>query len=153
MWAPRERMEGVEFVYTVGMDRESIAERLDEASSGVLSLADDGRAYAVPVHVTLDRGAGRLLFRLSDDEHSEKMRFVETTDEGTFICYDDCGDESWSIMARGSVRILPDEELPDDATLNEMYGSVRVFDENVSDLHLHIVELSLDELTGRETAR
>ncbi|WP_411962836.1 pyridoxamine 5'-phosphate oxidase family protein [Haloferax sp. YSMS24] len=146
-------MEDVEFVYTVGMDDETIAERLDEASSGVLSLASDGNAYAVPVHVTLDSGGNRLLFRLSDDEHSEKMQFVKTTGEATFICYDDCGDESWSIMARGSVRVLPDEELPDDATLNKLYGSVRVFDENVSDLKLHIVELSLDELTGRETAR
>ena len=146
-------MEDIEYVYTVGMDDETIAERLDESSSGVLSLADDGRAYAVPVHVTLDRDGGRLLFRLSDDDHSEKMAFVETTDEATFICYDDSGDESWSIMARGSVRILPDDELPNDATLNAMYGGVRVFDEEVGDLKLHIIELTLDELTGRETAQ
>ena len=34
-----------------------------------------------------------------------------------------------------------------------MYGGVRVFDEEVDDLQLHIVELEYDELTGRETAR
>ncbi|KAB1196845.1 MULTISPECIES: pyridoxamine 5'-phosphate oxidase family protein [Haloferax] len=146
-------MEDIEYVYTVGMDDETIAERLDEASSGVLSLADDGRAYAIPVHVTLDEEGGRLLFRLTDDTHSEKMQFVEKTNEATFICYDDCGDESWSVMARGTVRVLPDDEMPDEATINELYGEVRVFDEDVRDLQLHIVELTLDELTGRETPR
>ncbi|WP_416839124.1 pyridoxamine 5'-phosphate oxidase family protein [Haloferax sp. DFSO52] len=146
-------MEDIEYVYTVGMDAKTVAARLDESPSGVLSLADGGRAYAIPVHVTFDDAGGRLLFRLSDDGHSEKMAFVETTDEATFICYDDCGDESWSIMARGTVRVLPNEDLPDDATINELYGDVRIFDEDVTDLKLHIIELTIDELTGRETPR
>ncbi|KTG19461.1 pyridoxamine 5'-phosphate oxidase family protein [Haloferax profundi] len=146
-------MKDIRYVYTVGMDAEDISRRLDEASSGILSLADDNRAYGIPVHVSLDEENGRLLFRLTDDGHSEKFEYIETTDEATFICYEDAGKDSWSIMARGSIRVLPDDELPDEATINEMYGGVRVFDEAVDDLQLHIVELVYDELTGRETAR
>lgn len=146
-------MKDIRYVYTVGMDAETIARRLDDASSGVLSLADDSRAYAVPAHVYLDEDGGRLLFRLTDDGDSEKFEFIDATDEATFICYEDAGKDSWSIMARGSVRVLPDDELPDESTINEMYGGVRVFDEEVDDLQLHIVELEYDELTGRETAR
>ncbi|KAB1189001.1 MULTISPECIES: pyridoxamine 5'-phosphate oxidase family protein [Haloferax] len=146
-------MRDIRYVYTVGMDAAAISKRLDEASSGVLSLADGNRSYAIPVHVHLDEPAGRLLFRLTDDGHSKKLDYIEKTDEATFICYEDAGKDSWSIMARGPIRVLPDEDLPDETTINRLYGGVRVFDEDVDDLKLHIVELVYDELTGRETAR
>ncbi|ELZ84206.1 hypothetical protein C455_00847 [Haloferax larsenii JCM 13917] len=146
-------MDDIRYVYTVGLDDDEVAERLANASSGILSLADDGRAYGVPVHVAYDAGGGRLLFRLTDDGDSEKFDFVEATTEATFVCYEDAGKDSWSIMARGSVRTLPDDEVPDDATINELFGGVRIFDEEIDDLQVHLVELDFDELTGRETAR
>ncbi|ELZ91641.1 hypothetical protein C440_15044 [Haloferax mucosum ATCC BAA-1512] len=146
-------MRDINYVYTVGMDDETVAERLADASSGVLSLADGNRSYAIPAHVHHDADGGRLLFRLTDDGTSEKFAFIEATDEATFVCYDDAGADSWSILARGPVRLIPDDERPDDATINERYGGVRVFDEEIDDLDIHIVELELDELTGRETAR
>ncbi|MFC7128757.1 pyridoxamine 5'-phosphate oxidase family protein [Haloferax chudinovii] len=146
-------MRDIRFVYTVGTDPETVAERLSSASSGVLSLADGGRSYAIPAHVSYDPDGGRLLFRLTDDGGSEKLAFIEETEEATFVCYEDEGKDSWSVMARGPIRVLPDDERPDAATINELFGGVRVFDEEVDDLEFHLVELELDELTGRETAR
>ncbi|AFK18655.1 pyridoxamine 5'-phosphate oxidase family protein [Haloferax mediterranei ATCC 33500] len=147
-------MKNIRYVYTVGMKPEAVAERLAEASSGVLSLADGSRSYAIPAHVHHDAEGERLLFRLTDDGTSKKFEFIEATDEATFVCYEDAGTDSWSIFARGPIRVLPDDERPDETTINEMYGGgVRVFDEEIDDLEVHIVELELDELTGRETAR
>ncbi|MFC7204196.1 pyridoxamine 5'-phosphate oxidase family protein [Haloferax namakaokahaiae] len=146
-------MENVRYVYTVGMDDDEIATRLQRADAGVLSLAADGRAYAIPVHVHYDRAGGRLLFRLSDDGHSEKFEFVESTDEATFTSYGDEGEDSWSIVARGEIHRLPDDELPDDTTLNTVYRPLRVFDEDIADIELVPLELVLGELTGRKTAR
>ncbi|WP_396610246.1 pyridoxamine 5'-phosphate oxidase family protein [Haloferax sp. S1W] len=146
-------MDNIEYVYTVGMDDEEVETRLSDASSGVLSLADDGLAYGVPAHVAFDANGGRLLFRLTDDGKSEKFEFIETTTEATFVCYEDAGKDSWSIVARGPIRTLPDDQIPDDATINDLFGGVRVFDEEIDDLRIHIVELDFDELTGRKTAR
>ncbi|WP_410765255.1 pyridoxamine 5'-phosphate oxidase family protein [Haloferax sp. DFSO60] len=146
-------MENVRYVYTVGMDDEEVAMRLQDADSGVLSLAADNRAYAIPVHVHYDDESERLLFRLSDDGRSEKFEFIDSTEEATFICYGDEGEDSWSIIARGAIRRLPDDELPDETTLNTVYRSLRVFDEDIADLKLVPLELVPEKLTGRKTAR
>lgn len=146
-------MDNIRYVYTVGMDDDEVAAKLTTVGSGVLSLAADDCAYAIPVHVSYDQPGNRLLFRLSDDGRSEKFSFIESTAEATFICYGESGEDSWSIIARGPVHVLPDDELPDDTTLNRVYSPLRVFDENISDIKLVPLELVLKELTGRKTAQ
>ncbi|WP_335343098.1 pyridoxamine 5'-phosphate oxidase family protein [Halomontanus rarus] len=68
------------------MDDERIEERLERRETGVLALAADGSAYAIPVaHHYEDES---LYVRLADDGSSTKMTYLEKTDEACFTLYD-----------------------------------------------------------------
>jgi hypothetical protein len=140
-------LEHVEFVYTAGMDEEELDEWLREGETGVLALADGGRAYAVPVSYYYDGEA--LFFRLGDDAHSKKLDFVETTAEACFLRYGLDGEDSWSVIATGQLR--RDDDALDAETINERFTSLRVFDEAIDDLELVMFRLDIETLTGRRT--
>lgn len=146
-------MEHVEYAYTVGMDDGEVRAALDGGDVGVLSLADDGRAYGIPVHFHYDGES--LYLRLIDDGHGEKMGFVEATREASFLVYGlgDGGEESWSVVASGPLRQLTGEERAafDDATINEQFGPMRIFGEAIADVDVAIYELDADSITGRRT--
>lgn len=145
-------MDNIQYVYTVGMDDAEVERRLREAETGVLSLADEGRAYAVPVHSFYR--AGRLVFRLTDDGHSEKLAFVETTTEACFVVYGATNGDSWSVLAQGAIRRLPPEAADsyDAEAINRRFGPARIFDEDVADTDVAIYELDVETVTGRRTS-
>ncbi|MDS0295579.1 pyridoxamine 5'-phosphate oxidase family protein [Halogeometricum luteum] len=145
-------MDSIEYVYTFGMSDEEVDERLRSESAGVLSLADDGVAYGVPVCHYYDGDS--LLFRLSDDEDSRKLDVAEATTEASFVLFDAAGrDVSWSVVATGSLRRLSEEERAayDATELNERFGPLRVFDENVDEIDLVLYEMEITTLLGRRT--
>ena len=143
-------MKHVDYVYTVGMTESDLERRLDAAETGVLSLADGGRAYAVPVHCQYE--AGTVLVRLTDDDTSEKLAFLETTTEACFVCYQATNGESWSIVVRGPVEAVSDEEY-DAAIINERFGPARLFDEDVAETDVAVYALRAASITGRRTPR
>jgi len=66
---------------------------------GVMALARDGRAYAVPLFYAYDGTSVYLHSR-----HGEKDGFVDGTAEGCFVVVDVQGDDDWaSVQARGRV--------------------------------------------------
>lgn len=145
-------MDHVDYTYTTGMSDEELTERLDEESFGVLSLARDDEAYAIPVG--LHYNGERVLFRLSDDEDSEKLRFLESTERASLLLYEAPGErDSWSVLIRGPVRKLPEDEQAEisDAELNEWFAPFRVFDEAIEDVEFALYELEPDTITGRKT--
>ncbi|SFR63242.1 pyridoxamine 5'-phosphate oxidase family protein [Halogeometricum limi] len=146
-------MRDIEYVYTLGMDEDEVDERLREEAAGVLSLADGGTAYAVPVSHYYDGES--LFFRFGDDDHSEKLAFAESTTEASFVVFgvEDRG-VSWSIVATGTLREFPDYEREDydAAELNDRFGPIRVFDETVEDVEIRLFELQIATLTGRKTS-
>lgn len=146
-------MDHIEYVYTVGMSDGEIGRRLREEPAGVLAFADAGEAYAVPVSHYWDEAAGRLVFRLGDDDHSRKLAYAATTTEASYVLYGVDDDGSWSVMARGSLVELDEEEAEayDAATINERFDAFRVFDEDVADLEIRPFALDVRELTGRRT--
>lgn len=144
-------MRDVEYVYTGGMTETEVDDRLRSSETGVLSLADGGRAYAVPVSYHYDDGS--IFLRLGDDDHSEKLELVETTEEACFVVYGvDEPDESWSVVVTGTLREVPDDDEAYDPTeINERFSSLRVFDEAVDELDVVLYELRISEVTGRRT--
>ncbi len=144
-------MEHIEYVYTVGMSEEDVERHLSDAETGVLSLADGSRAYAVPVHCKYEDGV--LLFRLTDDDDSEKLAFLDATTEACFVVYEATNGDSWSVLARGSVAPVDDPAAYDDAAINERFGPARVFDEDVDDTDVRLFELDVVSVTGRRTPR
>ncbi|QIB74395.1 pyridoxamine 5'-phosphate oxidase family protein [Halogeometricum borinquense] len=144
-------MDHIEFVYTLGMTDEEIEKRLQTETAGVLSLADEGRAYGVPVSHHYDGES--LFFRLGDDDHSKKLEFVETTKEACFVLFGVDGDDSWSILVAGTLSELSGDERKefDAATINDWFGSFRVFDEAIDEIELTLFEMEISSVTGRKT--
>jgi hypothetical protein len=184
-------MENVEYVYTGGMTEREVSERLREETTGVLALADEGRAYALPVGFAWDEADGRLLFRLGDDGRARKIGVAATTTEATFLLYDaPSATESWSVVVTGPIgELSPADlaELPtgrpgagdgdedrdgdgdgdtgggtgdagdgsggdvDETWVNERFGPLRLFDEEVTDVDVRLYALSIEEVIGRRT--
>lgn len=144
-------MEHIEFVYTVGMSEEDVEQHLTDAETGVLSLADESRAYAVPVHCKYENGV--LVFRLTDDADSEKLAFLDATTEACFVLYEATNGNSWSVVVRGPVSLVEDAEQYDEAAINERFGPARIFDEDIGDTEVRLYELDAESVTGRQTPR
>jgi len=141
-------MDHVEYVYTSGMTESDIDDRLRAGEHGVLGLAEDNEAYAIPLSYHYD--GSRLLLRVSDhDEESEKSRFLETTETATFVCYEASTKESWSIHVRGPVEKWEDDI--DETTLNEWFQPFRVFDEATENVGFSLYDLGMETVIGRET--
>ncbi len=150
--SPIDGMDPSDYTYTFGMSHEEATERLRETLTGVLSLANEGEAYAVPVAHYYEDGA--LYLRLGDHPGSEKLTFAESTTRASYLVYDHdpSRDESWSVLVRGTLDPISETEEPDAATLDERYTALRVFGEAVDELDVVILRLAIDELTGRRTS-
>ena len=140
-------MEHVEYVYTFGMTDEEADQYLRDGEVGVLSLADDGDAYAVPVGYHYD--GQRLLVRLGERDDSTKMEYLENTGTATLVVYEKEDERSsWSLLVRGKLVELPPET---DREINEQFEPFRLFGESVADVDAAVFELRMDEVTGRRT--
>ncbi|WP_254536310.1 pyridoxamine 5'-phosphate oxidase family protein [Halomarina litorea] len=146
-------MEHVDYTYTVGMTDEEVADHLRTETSGVLSLARDGDAYALPVSYHYDGES--LYLRLTEDGHSKKMAFLTATDEACFLLYDVEGEDSWSIVVTGGLRRLTAEEdgALAEAGVHAKFAPLRVFDEDIDDVEIAVYELATTAVTGRRTGR
>lgn len=146
-------MDLTDHLYTIGMSEEEVTTRLQDAEAGVLSLATDGDAYAVPLSFFYDGTS--VYFRLGDDgDASRKIASAESTDEACFVVYDvENGDESWSVVVRGPIRRVADPEGHgfDERTVRDRFGALRVFDEAVEDVEIVLFELDIRTITGRRT--
>ncbi|SMO61579.1 pyridoxamine 5'-phosphate oxidase family protein [Halorubrum cibi] len=141
-------MDHVEYVYTAGMTESEIEDRLRSGEHGVLGLANDGDAYAIPLSYHYD--GDRLLLRVSEhDDESEKGRFLETTETATFVCYEASTNESWSIHVRGPIREWKTDV--DETTVNEWFQPFRLFDEAVSSVEFTLYEIGMKTVIGRKT--
>lgn len=150
-------MEDIEYVYTRGMSDSELTERLAGTNTGVLSLAIDGDAYAIPLahHYEDDH----LYLRLGLTEDSKKRRFIEETTTATYVVYEDSGSggswdpDSWSVIATGRIVELPatDEAEYDPAAINREFYALRVFDEAIDEIEIALFEFEIDSLTGRTT--
>lgn len=147
-------MDVTDRVYTAGMNDEEVDERLRECETGVLSLARDGDAYAIPVAFRYDGESIR--FRLGDDGTSTKLAYADATETASFLVYGYEGpDDSWSVIASGPIRRVPPEawDATAAADLDEWYVPLRVFDEAIEETELIGYELAIDAITGRRTVR
>jgi nitroimidazol reductase NimA-like FMN-containing flavoprotein (pyridoxamine 5'-phosphate oxidase superfamily) len=150
-------MDHVEYAYTTGMDEDAVVDRLREAGTGVLSLAREGDAYAIPLaHYYED---GSLYVRLGVTPDSEKAAFLAATDRATYVVYDTADSDeareldSWSIIATGPLRRLPAERHDefDTPAINRRFSPIRVFDEPIEAIEIEIYELAIETMAGRTT--
>ena len=142
-------MEQFEHTYTVGMDQEAVEQRLREAETGVLSLADGGEAYGIPVAYHWDGEA--VIFRLGEHPESEKLAFIDATARASFLVYHyAAADASWSVLARGPIERLSPEES-DLLESQDDFLPLRIFGEAMERLEPALYALEVESLTGRTT--
>ncbi|WP_144901247.1 pyridoxamine 5'-phosphate oxidase family protein [Halobellus captivus] len=126
-----------------------IDDYLREAGTGVLSLAENNRAYAIPISFGYE--TGRAVFSYWQfGPDSRKKDLSETTERACLTVYDIDSQTDWrSVLAFGTLRELPTSEWRDAGEL---------IDQNawspdltpVGKRRLSIVgyELSIEEATG-----
>ena len=139
-------MRNVEYVYTLGMEEAEVEAYLSRAETGVLSLAKDGEAYGVPVHVHVEDGD--VFVRLGEHDDSEKFEFLDATTSASLVVYDANDEESWSVLVRGE---LVREGEASAAAVNERFGPMRIFGETVQDLDAVLYRFDAESVTGRRT--
>lgn len=138
------------FVYTVGLGDEEIDAQLREHDTGVLALADGGRAYAVPVsHAVADDGT--VYLRLGDDGASEKLEFLRASREVCYVVHDEGVDseedpDSWSVQLRGTLEEVDAEDAPED------FDVFHVFEEDIADVTLRYFHFETRTRTGRKAS-
>lgn len=137
----------------VDLDAYETAEFLQGQGLGVLGFARDGEAYTIPIAFAYDEAAERCVFRFVMGEDSRKRRFVAETEVASLTAYDWQGNEDWkSVVARGPIRQVPDDELGHVAALFSDVGeeaALEVFDDPLSAYETAWYELDVDELTAR----
>jgi hypothetical protein len=122
---------------------------LREQGTGILALADGGRAYAIPISFGYETGRAVFAYWQFSPE-SEKDEYTEATDRACLTVYDVASDREWrSVIARGPLRELSADEwadlggLIDDNAFSPNFTGVRT-------RHLSITgyELRMGEATG-----
>lgn len=143
-------MDTDDYTYTLAMSDGEIERTLRAGEVGVLSLAADGDAYAIPV--AYHYADHTVFFRLGEHDGSEKMRFVDATERASFLLYDyESETDSTSVIVRGSLSRVPDEEAPDRVDIDDAYVALRVFDEPIEDLRPRLYRLTAEQWSGRKT--
>jgi len=138
-----------DYTYTEGMTDREVEAHLQAATTGVLALARDGDAYAVPVACHYDGDA--LLLRLGDHEGSEKMAYLETTDRASLVCYEYASpDDSWSVVVRGPIVRVDDAEEPSSVG-PDAFLPIRIFGEPIGEIEEVLFEMEIESVTGRQT--
>ncbi|WP_416838612.1 pyridoxamine 5'-phosphate oxidase family protein [Haloferax sp. DFSO52] len=133
------------------MPDEEIDRILREEGVGVLSLADDGVAYGLPLSFGYDAERNRLYFVfLRPGETSRKTAFAARTARASFTVWQFPSRDEWqSVIVDGELHLIEDQEwhhVCDILEDNAKYPSL--FSETESMQDLLGWELRIDHRTG-----
>ncbi len=145
-------MDHEEYTYTRGLTDDELTDRIGTRGHGVLSLANENDAYAIPLNYY--HTGSHLYLRMSDEPDSMKIEYAATTNTATFVIYDyDAPDDSWSVLIRGDLTPLAPETQAEftPTKLNEYFPPFRLFDEDIQEVDMKIYELYPTAITGRTT--
>lgn len=135
------------------MSERDIDTLLEEAGYGILSLADDGDAYAIPVSVGYD-GEDIYLALLEMDPPHRKSEFAAATDSACLNVSDIHSRFDWqNIVVSGPLRPVDAESAAFDTLLDVMEDNAwfsRTFtrDSTISNVQGYV--LDADEISGRQ---
>lgn len=137
----------------VELDDHETEQFLKDQGLGVLGFARDGEAYTIPIAFAYDETGRRCVFRFVMGEQSLKREFVAETDVASLTAYEWRREDEWkSVVARGPIRPIDDEELAQVAALFSDVGkeaALETFNEPISAYETVWYELDIDELTAR----
>jgi nitroimidazol reductase NimA-like FMN-containing flavoprotein (pyridoxamine 5'-phosphate oxidase superfamily) len=130
-----------------------IDEYLEQAGLGVLGFASEGEAYTIPLAFAFDEN--RCIFRFLMGQESEKRDFLADTRTASLTVYSWASKDEWqSVVVRGPLKELPDDELPHAATRFSEVGeeaALEIFNQPISEMDSAWYELVIEEKSGRGT--
>ncbi|GAA0656536.1 pyridoxamine 5'-phosphate oxidase family protein [Salarchaeum japonicum] len=126
---------------------------LRENGVGVLSLADDGDAYGLPISYGYDGDDRIICLQFADAPWSRKRDFVETTRTASFTVFELTETlEATSVVAQGPLSSVADEEAPqalDALADNAVFTALDESGVPIEDAVLRLFWLEPETLTGR----
>lgn len=146
--------DDVRALYGVEMSAAEVEAFLTEQGVGLLSLADDGAAYAVPISFGYDGGDALYFFLIRFGEGSRKLEYLETTTEATFVAYEVTGPTRWkSVLVAGELERVPEEDR--ERMEEVMYDNAlaaRLFPYEEPITGITRVRLRIDRVSGRKAS-
>lgn len=137
----------------VALDDHEADRFLEERGLGVLGLTEGGEAYTIPIAFAYDDAADRCVLRFIMGEDSRKRRFVTETEVASLTAYEWNRKSDWkSVVVRGPIRPIPDDELAEAAALFSDVGeesALEVFNDPISEYETVWYELEITEKTAR----
>jgi nitroimidazol reductase NimA-like FMN-containing flavoprotein (pyridoxamine 5'-phosphate oxidase superfamily) len=133
------------------MDALEIESFLEEYGTGVLALASENDAYAIPVSYAFDAAAETIYFRMGFAPGSQKRKYLDDTDHLSFVVYADTEDGWKSVVVEGTAEQLGRNSL-DAAMVEAMEGLdipyYQVHERPATDVQFVIVRVDLTRMSG-----
>lgn len=135
----------------VEMDATEIAQFLHSQDVGVLSLADDGDAYGIPISFNYRKKNQRVYFRMGFAAGSRKREYLDTTDHASFEVHERT-DAGWtSVVASGPLVEVASDEVGTQVVQSVEQLQIpyfQVFRSPPEDLDFSIVYLDVETVRG-----
>lgn len=129
---------------------------LGERETGVISLANDSRPYAIPISYGYDASNRTFYLRLVSTPESEKRHFLASTPEARLVVYnvENDGETYRSVVASGSLEEIAPEALTVEHI--EQYGAAKrplfeIWGDSKEDLNIQLYKFEPRDLSGRRT--
>lgn len=134
----------------ITMNAEASAAFLERLGWGCLTLADEGSAYSVPMSFGYD-GDSTLYFQVQTDDESDKMAYLDATTTATFLVPEVQPPDWTSVIVRGPVRKVPDEEIDEAyaAFAENAWFPTCPWTHDKDPTEVAFYKLEADQLTGR----
>ncbi len=122
--------------------------------TGVLSLARNNEAYAIPISYGYDGHERTFYMRLVSTPESEKRAFLESTPTCRLVIYDEADSTYRSIVATGTLESIEPNDLTPDQIVQ--YGETRrplfeIWADGKDELNIELYKLTPERLDGRRT--
>lgn len=146
-------MSDVDQLEGATMTQAEVGSFLREQGIGLLALARNGNAYAVPISFGYTDGPRRLYFDLVRfGEESRKVEYADRTNQACFVAYDVESRFDWrSVIALGGVEEVPEEdraEMDEVVADNAWFPSLFPPAEPMTGVRRCV--MTVDEVTGRK---
>lgn len=131
---------------------EEIDAFLGRHETGVISLAQEGKSYAIPISYGYDTTHRRFYLRLISNPESEKREFLTSTPHTRIVVYEEDDPVYTSVVATGTLSEISRDELTVEHI--EQYGKAKrplfeIWGESLPALNVQLYRLDPDDLSGR----
>ncbi|ELY40931.1 pyridoxamine 5'-phosphate oxidase family protein [Natronorubrum sulfidifaciens] len=127
---------------------------LEQQGHGTLCLANDNRAYGLPISYGYDEGYDRIVMEFVSTDSSKKEQFVSTSEEVTFSTYAFQDTSTWaSVIVTGTIHHIPSEKVSSRVAAlffgraDDAAGDIRWMDDETFDKSWY--EIDIETLSGR----